>query len=61
MNIAMTVNLFFVNENDILFPRNGYSLYRILFDENKKSMIKAEIHPWNNGLDILNVLNELDF
>ena len=50
-----------LNENDILFPRNGYSLYRILFDENKKSMIKAEIHPWNNGLDILNVLNELDF
>ena len=50
-----------LNEKDILFPRNGFSLYRILFNENKKNMIKAEIHPWENGTQIVNILQKLEF
>ena len=50
-----------LNENDILFPRKNFSLYNILYNDNKKNKIKAEIHPWENGIQIVDVLKKLDF
>ena len=41
-----------LGKNDIIFPRINYSLYKILFEQNGKKEIKAEIIPWNNGNDI---------
>ena len=46
-------------KNDIVFPRFNYSLYKILFDKNGKNEVKAKIIPWNNGKDILDVLQKL--
>ena len=45
--------------NDIIFPRFNYTLYKILFDKNGKDKVKAEIIPWNNGKDILDILKKL--
>ena len=41
-----------LGKNDTIFPRVNYSLYKILFEQNGKKEIKAEIIPWNNGNDI---------
>ena len=48
-----------LGKNDIVFPRFNYSLYKILFDKNGKNEVKAKIIPWNNGKDILDVLQKL--
>ena len=47
-----------LGNNDIVFPRNNYSLYKILFEENKKNEIKAHIIPWKNGMEICEVLKK---
>ena len=65
IEIPKKTNLFYVGDgyndfciskklgkNDIIFPRINYSLYKILFEQNGKKEIKAEIIPWNNGNDI---------
>lgn len=45
--------------NDFVFPRAGYSLVDYITEmEAKKSLrIKANIHTWTSGLDILKVLS----
>ena len=48
-----------LTENDIVFPRFNYSLYKILFDKNGKNEVKAQIIAWKNGKDILDVLRKL--
>ena len=48
-----------LKENDIVFPRFNYSLYKIFFDKNGKNEVKAEIIPWKNGKDICDVLKKL--
>ena len=48
-----------LGKNDIVFPRFNYSLYKILFDKNGKNEVKAQIIPWKNGKDILDVLQKL--
>ena len=48
-----------LGKNDIVFPRFDYCLYKILFDKNGKNEVKAQIIPWKNGKDILDVLQKL--
>ena len=45
-----------LNENDILCVRNNYSLYRILYEKNGLKEIKSKVEIWNNGLDIIKIL-----
>lgn len=49
-----------LTDKDFVFPRQGYSLVKYI--EQMKSEqglhIKANIHTWNSGLDILQVLSE---
>ena len=44
--------------NDFVFPRLNYSLYKILFNENGKSEVKAKIIPWKNGNDIYDIIKK---
>lgn len=49
-----------LSHKDFVFPREGYSLVKYI--EKMKAeqglQIKANIHTWNSGLDILKVLTE---
>jgi pyridoxal phosphate phosphatase PHOSPHO2 len=48
-----------LTENDFVFPRKNYKLYKLLFNENKKNEIKAKIFPWENGKEIIDILKTL--
>ena len=50
-----------LNKGDLLFPRIGFTLCHLLFDENKKDIIKANIYPWENAKQIIDVLKKLEF
>ena len=50
-----------LNKGDLLFPRIGFTLCHLLFDENKKDIIKANIYPWENAEQIIDVLKKLEF
>ena len=41
-----------LGNNDIIFPRKDYGLYKILYDKNGKNEVKAKIVSWENGNDI---------
>ena len=49
-----------LKSKDFVFPRNGYSLvdYIKKMQAEQGLEIKANIHVWNSGLDILQVLSE---
>ena len=47
-----------LKENDYVFPRKDFALYKKLYDENYKNQIKCKIFPWNDGFDIINKLKE---
>ena len=48
-----------LSEKDYVFPRKNYKLYKLLFNENKKDEIKANIYPWQNGQEIIDILETL--
>ena len=48
-----------LSEKDYVFPRKNYKLYKLLFNENKKNEIKANIYPWQNGQEIIDILETL--
>ena len=48
-----------LSEKDYLFPRKNYTLYKKLFNMNIKNEIKAKIFPWENGHEIIEVLNNI--
>ena len=48
-----------LSEKDYVFPRKNYKLYKLIFEKNKKEEIKAKIFPWENGLEIIDILNNL--
>ena len=45
-----------LNENDILFPRKDFALYRKLDNEGLKNELKCEINPWVDGYEIISFL-----
>ena len=48
-----------LTEKDYVFPRKNYTLYNLIFKENKKNEIKAKICPWENGQEIVDILKNL--
>lgn len=46
----------FIGENDISFPRKGYTLYKKVNDPANKDKIKCKIVPWTNANEIKNYL-----
>ena len=48
-----------LSEKDYVFPRKNYTLYKKLFKENIKDEIKAKIYPWENGLEIIEILKNI--
>lgn len=52
-DICLAQNL---GENDYVFPRKGFRLYRKLFDEDMKEKMKCKIKPWSNGNEIIELL-----
>ena len=47
-----------LSEKDFVFPRKGYSLFKHIkkMEAEKQLQIKAKVHLWDSGLDILQVL-----
>ena len=48
-----------LSEKDYVFPRKHFRLYELLFNENKMNEIKAKICPWENGMEIYDILKNL--
>ena len=48
-----------LSEKDYIFPRKNNTLYKKLFKENVKDEIKAKIYPWENGLEIIEILKNI--
>ena len=48
-----------LSDKDYLFPRKNFTLYKKLFNENIKDEIKAKICPWENGLEIIEILKNI--
>lgn len=44
-----------LTENDILFPRIDFALYKKI-NQSSEFDIKAAVHPWSSGQDILNII-----
>jgi len=48
-----------LRESDFVFPRHGYSLVKYIEKMKEKGLhIKANVHFWNSGLEILDVLHQ---
>ena len=48
-----------LSEKDYVFPRRNFRLYDLLFNENKMNEIKAKLYPWENGIEIIDLLENL--
>ena len=50
-----------LSENDLVFAREGFALVKIIreMQEEKDERLKAKIHVWNSGDEILNVISNL--
>jgi len=48
-----------LNDNDFLYPRKNYQLYKKLYEENYKEKISGQIISWENGNCILKNFKEL--
>ena len=48
-----------LKKGDIVFPRFNNSLYKMIFENEKKNELKCEIVPWKSGDDIILKLKEL--
>ncbi|KAK7791096.1 hypothetical protein R5R35_000515 [Gryllus longicercus] len=44
-----------LSANDFAFPRKGYALMKYIYEH----PVKAAIHPWNTGEDIIGVISKL--
>lgn len=49
-----------LSEKDFLFPRKGYNLVKAIARNQKTDeyVLKANVHPWSTGSDILKVLKD---
>ena len=45
-----------LKKGDSVFPRIGYELNKILREDDNLAKVQAEIHPWNDGSDILKLI-----
>jgi 2,3-diketo-5-methylthio-1-phosphopentane phosphatase len=45
--------------DNYLFPRQDYALHNMLVEENIERKLKCNIHPWINGLSVLEVIKKL--
>lgn len=45
-----------LNQNDIVFPRIGFSLCNKLSNENIKKLVHCQVHPWENAENIINFI-----
>lgn len=55
-DICLAQNL---GQNDYVFPRKGYRLYRKIFDEGVKDSLKCQIKPWVDGNEIIKLLKQI--
>jgi len=47
-----------LKENDILFPRKNFALFKELYKKNKINMLECKVFPWEDGLEIIEVIKE---
>jgi 2,3-diketo-5-methylthio-1-phosphopentane phosphatase len=51
-----------LNKNDIILVRKNHNLFHILYKKNGIKELKCKVNIWENGLEVLKVLeNELNF